>query len=318
MRSNIQSGAAFRRRRLTAVAVVLVLGAAVAVATGAIGGKDDTAEQAAKAAKAKAAQLPQLPGGGRRILPDRRVVGFYGHPTDAELGELGIGSPDAAGRRLLAQAKAYEQARRPVLPAFELLASIATADPGDAGDFSLRTDDATIGRYLRAARRIGAILILDIQPGHADFMTETRRLQHWLKEPDVSLALDPEWKVPEGTVPGQEIGATTAADVNEVSYYLDMLTRVNQLPQKLLLIHQFTNDMIADEQQLTQRQWVAVSLNIDGFGTRSVKTSKYRDFAGQLPWPAKGFKLFYREDEGLMTPQQVLRLRPAPSIVVYE
>jgi hypothetical protein len=318
MPMTMQDGAVFRRRRLVALAVVAAAGVAVALGIGALGG-GSSAEEAPPDGDAPAtARLPELPGGGRRILPGRRVVGFYGHPTDAELGVLGIGAPAQAGRRLAEQAAAYKRPGRPVLPAFELLASIATADPGGRGDHSLRTDDATIARYLRAARAIGAILILDIQPGSADFLGETRRLQRWLKQPDVSLALDPEWKVPEGVVPGEAIGATTAHEVNEVSQWLDLLTRVNRLPQKLLLVHQFTDDMVRDEHLLQRRAWVAVTLNADGFGDRPTKTAKYHDFAAQLDWPAKGFKLFYREDDGLMTPRQVLALRPAPEIVVYE
>ncbi len=52
-----------------------------------------------------------------------------------------------------------------------------------------------IRRYLKAARKAKALLILDIQPGRSDFFTETKRLRKWLKEPDVGLALDPEWRM---------------------------------------------------------------------------------------------------------------------------
>jgi hypothetical protein len=314
----MERGAVYRRRRLAGLAAVVGIAVLLAVVVSALGGGSSSSDEDAARAEPAAERLAELPGGGRRIFPEHRVVGFYGHPTDTELGALGIGTPAEAGRRLAEQAAAYERRGRPVLPAFELLASIATSDPGDQGDHSLRTDDATIGRYLSAARAIDAILILDIQPGSADWLTETRRLQRWLKQPDVSLALDPEWKVPEGVVPGDVIGTTTAQEINEVSEWLDLLTRVNRLPQKLLLIHQFTDDMIGDEHLLAPRDWVAVALNVDGFGQRAAKTSKYHDFAAQLDWPAKGFKLFYREDEGLMTPQQVLALRPQPGIVVYE
>ncbi len=309
---------AHQRRRLYAGALVLLIAVLAAVGIDACGSGGGAEPSAAKTkAKAKP-KLPQLPGGGRMIFPEHRVVGFYGHPNDDELGELGIGTPDSAGRRLLKQIKPYERKRRPVLPAFELLASIAANAPGDRGDYSTRTDDKTIRRYLRAARRIDAILILDIQPGYAEFLPEVKRLRKWLKQPDVSLALDPEWKVPRGSVPGQVIGSTSAADVNEVSQWLDDLAQANRLPQKLLLIHQFTDDMITNREQLRPRKSVAVSINVDGFGGREVKSDKYRSFARQVPWAHKGFKLFYKEDTGLMTPRQVLRLRPDPSIVVYE
>ena len=35
--------------------------------------------------------LAELPRGGRTILPDYRVVAYYGAPQDDELGALGIG-----------------------------------------------------------------------------------------------------------------------------------------------------------------------------------------------------------------------------------
>ena len=55
-----------------------------------------------------------------------------------------------------------------------------------------------IRRYLKAARKAKALLMLDIQPGRSDFFTETTRLRKWLKEPDVGLALDPEWRMGPG------------------------------------------------------------------------------------------------------------------------
>ena len=60
-----------------------------------------------------------------------------------------------------------------------------------------------IRRYLNAARKAKALLVLDIQPGHSDFFTEATRLRKWLREPDVGLALDPEWHVQAGQVPAR-------------------------------------------------------------------------------------------------------------------
>ena len=34
--------------------------------------------------------------------------------------------------------------------------------------------------------------------------------------------------------------------------------------------------------------------------------------------PFNGFKLFFREDTGLMSPRDVLALEPAPDVVVFE
>ena len=116
-----------------------------------------------------------LPGGGRRIFPDNRVVAFYGAPQDEELGTLGIGSPTEAAERLERQARAHDSPSRPVMPAFELIATVVANAPGADGLYRTRQEDAVIGRYLRAARQADALLVLDIQPGRADFLTEARR-----------------------------------------------------------------------------------------------------------------------------------------------
>jgi hypothetical protein len=63
---------------------------------------------------------------------------------------------------------------------------------------------------------------------------------------------------------------------------------------------------------------VALTLNVDGFGDRPNKISKYRAFTRGKRERTHGFKLFYEEDLNLMPPKRVLRLRPPPDLVVYE
>jgi hypothetical protein len=302
------------RRRLTLLGVL----ARVIVGTAALlGGGDGDPERTAADDAAVPPPPPELPRGGRSILPEFRVVAYYGAPQSRELGALGIGSPRGAARRLARQAEPYGSKRRPVLPALELITVIANADPGEDGMYRSRQRDAVIRRYLRAARRAKALLLLDLQPGRSDFFTETTRLEKWLKEPDVSLALDPEWRVTEGEVPGQVIGHVSAREVNATSAWLAQLVAKHDLPEKLLVIHQFTDDMVP-EQQLKPREGIATVLNVDGFGNQAVKKAKYRDFTRQAPDFYHGFKLFYEEDTDMMRPRQVLRLRPKPFLVVYE
>jgi len=303
----------YLRRRLTLVAVVVVVLIAAFVLIGS-GGKDKPRETASKPAAAKQSELPR---GGRSILPEFRVVAYYGAPQSRELGALGIGSPDGAVRRLTRQAKPYERKSRPVLPALELITVIANADPGEDGMYRARQTDAVIRRYLRAARRAKALLLLDIQPGRSDFFTETTRLAKWLKQPDVSLALDPEWRVRDGEVPGQIIGHVDAREVNATSAWLAQLVARYKLPEKLFVIHQFTDDMVP-EAELKEREGLALVLNVDGFGNQAVKKSKYKDFTRQAPHAYHGFKLFYEEDTDMMRPGEVMRLKPRPVLVVYE
>ncbi len=306
-----------RRRRAAAIAALVVLAAIAAVVLRS--GSDD----GGKGRGARAAALPapaQLPGGGREILPHYRVVAYYGAPQAAQLGELGIGSPSRMAKRLARQARPYRAGGRPVLLAMELIVAIAANAPGDDGLYRTRQPDAIVERYLRAARRAKAILILDIQPGHADFFNEAVHLEKWLREPDVSLALDPEWHLPPGQVPGKVIGSVDAREVNAVSFWLAGLVKRNRLPQKLLLIHRFTADMIGNEQRLKKRPGLALTVNVDGFGGNAVKIAKYRAFAHRARSGIhNGFKLFYHEDVATLSPRQVLRdVHPRPEVIVYE
>ena len=79
------------RRRLTALGV---LAAVLVVAALLLGNGDDSPDQrpASSAAQLPAAP-PELPRGGRSVLPEHRVVAFYGAPQSRELGALGIGTP---------------------------------------------------------------------------------------------------------------------------------------------------------------------------------------------------------------------------------
>ena len=303
----------YRRRRLVAggaagLFVVLVL--AVGLLLGAGGDDEHEANPVPRPA--------ELPRGGRTILPGKRVVAFYGAPQDRELGILGIGSPRQAAGKLERQARPYARRGRPVLPAFELIAAIVTGEAGDGGDHSMRQEPATIRRYLHAARAHRMLLLLDIQPGYAPFLQEAQALEEFLKEPDVSLALDPEWSMDPPQLPGMYIGSTDAATINEVSRYLSGVVRKYDLPQKLLVVHRFTGDMIEAEHDLERHPGVALVVNVDGFGDQPNKISKYNEFTKDLRRRYNGFKLFYEEDENLMKPNQVLRLRPQPDLVVYE
>jgi hypothetical protein len=306
-----------RRRRIAAAglaaAALGVTGTAFALMAGGGGGEDGNRERARPAAPA------ELPRGGRSVFPEHRVVAYYGAPQDDELGALGIGSPARMARRLERQAAAYRRGRRTILPAFELISTLADGHPGDDGSYSTRQRHSVIRRYLAAARRAKALLILDIQPGREDFMTEVRRLRPFLEEPDVSLALDPEWHVGPGQVPGQEIGSMTASEVNRVSAFLSDIVRRANLPEKLLLVHQFTPGMIQNRARMRRRvPGVEVTVNVDGFGDRPNKIAKYRQFTRTRRRDPNGIKLFYKEDTNLLAPRSVLRLRPRPDLVVYE
>jgi hypothetical protein len=310
---------AIRQRRIALASFVSL--AVIFAAAGAwtrIGGHSAPAGTAAASTPAKQTKAPPaLPDGGHTILPRTRVVAFYGAPQDAGLGVLGVGTPDQAGRRLEKMAARY-RADRPVLPAMELIATVVQASPGEDGMYRARQSSDLIGRYLAAARRVHALLILDIQPGRSPFMREVRAYARWLREPDVGIALDPEWSMTADEVPGSVIGSTDAAIVNRVQAYMSQFVQKYDLPQKLLIVHRFTTDMIRNPRTLRAYPGVALTVNVDGFGDEENKVAKYDLFSSRKPGRFNGFKLFFHEDSGLMKPRSVLRLIPRPDVIVYE
>jgi hypothetical protein len=261
--------------------------------------------------------MVQLPGGGTTIFPRDRVVAFYGAGGVSGLGVLGQGTPSAMAVKLLAQARAYAPFGRPVLPAFELIATVVQAAPGASGTYGVRENDAQIGEYLAAARRIHALLILDVQPGYRSFLSEARHYEKYLAQPDVGLALDSEWSMQPGDIPGKTIGHTTASVVNAVSGFLAQIVASHHLPQKLLVIHLFRPDMISGADAVVARPGLAITFHVDGFGIRAVKLGAYAQLHRKAPF-FNGFKLFYQRDVDMFSAAEVMRLHPPPDLVTYE
>ena len=199
-----------------------------------------------------------------------------------------------------------------------MIAVVAQGHPGPSGRYRLRHSDATIGRIVGWAEAMDGIAILDIQPGRADFFSEARRLEKWLRHPDVGIALDPEWRMAAGETPGRVIGSVESREVNATSAWVASIVERHDLPEKLFLIHQFTSGMIENKHRIKPRDGLAITFNVDGFGTQSLKIAKYRDFVAQAKHFHRGFKLFYSEDTDTMTPAEVMRLVPRPDVIVYE
>jgi hypothetical protein len=260
---------------------------------------------------------PQLPHGGRAIFPGRILVAYYGTAQTPALGVLGEGSPAAMTRKLRRQAKPYGKGRPKVQIVYELIATIADASPGPDGDYSHFIPRREIKRYVGAARRHKALLVLDLQPGRSTFMSQARELKWALRKPWVGLALDPEWRMRRGQVPGQTIGSVKAAEVNKVAALVARVRKRHDLPQKLFMLHQFRTDMVRNIERVEQRPGLAMVQHVDGFGTQRQKRATYHAVAR----PARfhmGFKLFYDEDTDLFRPREVRRIRPKVQFVSYQ
>jgi len=301
-----------------AVTVVTALGVATLNAAPAPAGRTPPAASSAPGESQSAtAPRAQLPLGGRRIFPRYRLVAYYGTAGTGSLGVLGEAPPDRITERLRSVAKRYRDGRRRVQITYELISSVADAVPGADGDYSHYLSRAEVHRYVRAAKRNHALLVLDLQPGRSGFLEQAKHFAWALRKPHVGLALDPEWRMGRGEVPGQTIGSVGAREVNRVSAWLAGLTRRHDLPQKVFMLHQFRTDMIARIGVVRNRPRLAVVQHVDGFGTRAQKRATYHNVERSDRF-RMGFKLFYDEDTDIFKPHGVLRIRPRVDFVSYQ
>ncbi|CAA9400442.1 MAG: hypothetical protein AVDCRST_MAG75-2111 [uncultured Propionibacteriaceae bacterium] len=271
-------------------------------------------------ASASPAKL-ELPRGGTSVFPRYRLVGYAGLTGSPPLGRLGIGRLGDRVDELEKRAESYAQGRE-ALPVLEIIATIVQADAGADGKYRVRSSDADIRRYLKEARAHQALLLLNIQPGRAEFLEEVKAYDKWLAEPDVGVALDPEWAMDADQIPGGAFGHTTGAEIDSVAAHLSRIVAKHDLPEKVLVYHQLAPQIVRKESQLKKHKGVVLIKSVDGIGSQAAKINTYRQVNKTTPkFVHPGFKLFLEEDarEGrLMTPKQVLAIKPKPDYIMYE
>ncbi len=250
-----------------------------------------------------------------------RLVTFYGHPDNNRLGILGeFATPAAMIAKLKAQTAAYHAAdpSRPAIPTIELIASVASDTPGDDGLYLNRTRLSLIEEYADIAAKNDCLLLLDIQLGYDSIANEVSRLAPILKRSNVHLAIDPEFHVKRGAVPGDEFGSVTAAEVNGAAKMLADIVTQNGITDKVLVIHQFRFDMLPDKENIKPIPHVQMVVVMDGFGAPGAKSENYTTFVHDELIQYGGIKLFYKQDKPLMTPAEIVALDPSPLVVIYQ
>ena len=253
------------------------------------------------------------------VFADQRVIANYGHHTTSVLGVLGETGPDAAVERVQEVAARFDEPGRPAIGAFEMIVTVAQASPGIDGDYSSPSNVSEVAKWIDIAEAARVYVILDIQPGRSDFLTESKRYESLLLRPNVGLALDPEWRMGPTGIPGQTVGKVSAEEVNQVSLWLSDLTLENDLPEKIFMVHQFQERMISNREQVIDRPGLATVIHVDGFGSRIEKQATYSRLRVEAPF-YNGFKLFIDEDRGLYQPHEVLAFseNPVPDFVSYQ
>lgn len=300
---------------------------AVLVMTGCSATEEDASTEQSSAGADEAVvttQAPEpleLPRGGEEVFPTYRLFGYSGAPGSEALGRLGIGDLDERVVEMEERGEEFSEDREQ-LPVLELIATIVHPVPGGDGMYRTRVSDEVVQDYLDAARRNDGILLLNIQPGLGDFIDEVEYWEDFLVEPDVGVALDPEWAIEEGQVPGQVYGQTSGSELDEVARYLADLVEENELPEKVMVYHQVHVGVVQDEDDLRPHEGVVLIKSVDGIGDPQSKIDTYNLVNENKPeHVVAGFKLFYEEDAEygpLMTAAEVLALDPQPEYILFE
>ncbi|MDO5740047.1 MAG: hypothetical protein Q4P07_07850 [Ornithinimicrobium sp.] len=272
---------------------------------------------------ATAATGVTLPGGGQLVLPDKTYVALYGTPGTPSLGVLGEQDNAATVTRAEEMASTYDDlVDHPVVPTLEIIASVASAAAESDNSYSNKQPVDLLEPLVDLAQEQGLYVVLDLQPGRQDFLTQAKIYEELLLRPNVGLALDAEWRLLPHQVHLQQIGHVEIAEVNEVASWLADLTRENNLPQKALVLHMFRNAMIADVNAVDQSHpELAVLIHVDGQGAQPDKQATWNALHAHAPdvryW---GWKNFYDEDiPGPLTPQETMTLvQPAPDFISYQ
>ncbi|PWK78754.1 hypothetical protein LX99_01206 [Mucilaginibacter oryzae] len=263
-----------------------------------------------------------LPGA---ILPFNRVVAYYGNLYSKNMGVLGQYPRKTMLNKLKEEVKNWEQAdtSTSVVPALHYICVTAQADAGRNGLHNLRMPFSQIDTVISWAKSINAIVFLDIQVGFSTVQTELPLLEKYMKMPNVHLGIDPEFSMKEGSVPGKRIGTFDADDINYVTGYLAKLVKKNNLPPKIFVVHRFTKRMVTNYKNIKLRPEVQVVMDMDGWGPPELKKGTYKYFISDEPVQFTGFKLFYKNDiknkpNRMLTPKEVLNLKPAPIYIQYQ
>jgi hypothetical protein len=252
------------------------------------------------------------------VLATRRLVTYYGNPYTDALGILGETPRERMIDRLRQQAAAYEADGKPVQPVLHFIATVAQAAPGEDGMYRFRMPTEMIEEWADLAEQEGFLLLLDIQVGRSSVQEEVEAVRPFLERQHVHLALDPEFAMSPTTFPGRQIGTIAAEDVNWTIQYLADIARENRFENRVLIVHQFTDDMISNKAAIEQNEFVDLAIMMDGFGGPTLKISQYNRYIADDPLGYAGIKLFYKQDRPLMSPADVLGLDPVPDVVTYQ
>ncbi|RLC58919.1 MAG: hypothetical protein DRI30_01800 [Chloroflexi bacterium] len=253
---------------------------------------------------------------GGDFMRANQLLTYYGSPDAVTLGILGQLEPDALVTRLKEHARTYDELNgfRGIQAGLHMIYATAQAYPGEDGLYIRRVADETLEEYVRLACDNGLFLFLDLQLGRADMETEIEKLLPYLRNTQVHLSLDPEFAMTTDQVPGQQIGHLDAAQINRAQQILDDLIAEHNLGDKILVVHQFQESMITNKDDIESFRRVRLVIDMDGFGPGDATLAKFELFSA--PAEYGGIKLFFEQDDPLLSEEEVLKVRP--DLIIYQ
>ncbi len=254
-----------------------------------------------------------LPGS---ILPEKRIIAFYGNPLSTRMGILGAFKSEDMLRKLDAEIAAWNRIdpAHPAQPALHLIVLVADAQPGTSGKYRTRHDSAMVEKVYGWAKSRNALLFLDLQVGQSTLQHELPWVEKFLIRPDVHLGIDPEFSMKTGGVPGKRIGTYDAADINYATKFLAGLVEKHKLPPKILVVHRFTPGGVTNAKKIVLDPRVQFVMHMDGFGPPWMKRDTYWRDVKREPVQFAGWKQFTKaRNDRPPTPRgDILRLHPVP------
>ncbi|GAC1585101.1 MAG: hypothetical protein NVS3B19_02140 [Ginsengibacter sp.] len=256
------------------------------------------------------------------ILPYHRIVSFYGNLYSKRMGVLGEYPKDIMLKKLKQEVAHWQKADTsiPVIPALHYIAVTAQSNGGKQ---RMRMPFKQIDTIIKWANEVHGLVFLDVQVGWSTLQEEIPQFEKYLKMPNVHLGIDPEFSMKYGDLPGKRIGTYNADDINYVTNYLVNIVKANNIPPKILIVHRFTQGMVTNVAGIKKAPQVQIVMDMDGWGDKILKRSSYYLYEYKEPVQFTGFKLFYKNDirkdpNGMLTPEEVLKLIPKPIYIQYQ
>jgi hypothetical protein len=248
----------------------------------------------------------------------RRIISFYG-TVGPGLGILGRYSISDTLGMLEAQIQPYRELDPcvEIVPAFHIIVTVADANPGADGDYNHRMAHEDVQVWIDGVAAAGGISVLDIQIARSTVDIELAYVEPLLRQTGVHLAVDPEFLVGEGEVPGTDLGTIDGETINAIQAWLNGVAEETG-ENKMLVIHQFDDRMASNKDIIQDYPLVDLVWDADGFGGPGAKVGDYQQYRGEGGFEYGGFKIFYNHDSPVMTPGQVMALDPPPAYIIYQ